>query len=81
MNNKPYKTTLCWDCAKAVGKCNWSSTLKPVEGWKIKPTQVKTHRNEYGSCIVLECPEFERDAYDNGLKRYKENKDGTEIGN
>lgn len=79
MNNYT-KQTLCWDCAKATGFCNWSSDLKPVKGWKVIPTQRELYGGIYNSCIVLECPEFERDAINNGLKRYKENKDGAETG-
>ena len=67
-----YSHTLCWECSKATGGCNWSDELKPVKGWKITPTKrtIQSGRVIY-SCIVHECPEFDRDAYKNGLKRYK----------
>ena len=65
--------TLCWDCANATGGCNWSDELQPVEGWKIIPTMKKAFNHpDYPSCIVLECPEFKRDAIRSGMKRYKE---------
>lgn len=64
--------TLCWDCANAIGKCRWSFELKPVRGWKIIPTKNERYGATYKSCIVIECPEFKRDATDNGLKRYRE---------
>ena len=67
------KPTLCWDCAKAIGGCSWSKRLRPVAGWKIIPTRkTSSDGRNYASCIVLDCPEFKRDAVNNGLKRYKE---------
>ena len=65
--------TLCWDCAKAVGKCSWSKPFRPVEGWEIIPTRKTTNDGRgYKSCIVLKCPEFKRDGVGAGIKRYKE---------
>ena len=63
--------SLCWDCAKATGGCSWSNYLKPVEGWNAVPTKRATYYGTYQSNIVLDCPEFERDAYGHGMKRYK----------
>lgn len=60
--------TLCWDCAKATGYCSWSSILEPVKGWTAYPTKANT----YESYRVTECPEFVRDAYNCGMKRYKD---------
>ena len=65
--------TLCWDCRKATGGCNWSDHFKAVKGWKIIPTQKIIYGGAgYKSCVVLECPEFERDGAGYGLKRYKD---------
>ena len=48
------KETLCNDCAKACnGKCSWSESLTPVNGWKV--TESKP------SVIVEECPEYVRE--------------------
>ena len=60
--------TLCWDCAKATGKCSWSKNFVPVEGWEADPTKVKNGfitwkgRKIFSlvdSFDVHECPEFE----------------------
>ena len=61
--------TLCWDCANATGGCSWASELIPIKGWKAIETKKQTL---YSSFIVYECPLFKRDAYRNGLVRYKE---------
>ena len=60
--------TLCWDCAYATGGCRWSDKLKPVKGW----TANRTHKKEFDSWVVIECPELLRDARENGLKRLVE---------
>ena len=68
---------LCWDCANATGGCSWSDNLRPVKGWEAK----RTHKKEFDSWLVINCPKFERDAYDFGLyrtadrKRWKEDDD------
>lgn len=65
--------TLCWDCAKATGRCRWSKYLKPVQGWEIIPTKkINSEGHGYQSCVVLKCPEFEQDAVGAGTKRYKD---------
>lgn len=56
-------STLCWECEKACGRCSWSKSFTPVEGWKATPTKVRADqqsRNQYvDSFDVYECPEFE----------------------
>lgn len=61
------KNTICWECRKATGGCSWSEykVNRPVAGWAVMPTNI----NGIESYIVLECPEFERDAEPGGLKR------------
>lgn len=76
MNEENKKTvsqqTICWDCSKAVSGCSWSRYFKPVKGWKIIPIKKEVYGGAaYKSCIVLECPEFKRDAYKGGLKRVR----------
>lgn len=74
----PKGPTLCWDCANALGFCNWSQRLEPVEGWDAQwvPDKETYH--------VSDCPLFIRDAVGGGLKRYKPDEqekkegDGTE---
>ena len=62
------KFTLCWDCKRATGGCRWSDSLTPVKGW-----YATMKRNSGGiTYVVHECPEFVRDAINNGLKRYEE---------
>ena len=77
MSEKPKKEkikySICWDCSNATGGCLWSKRLKPVPGWKIIPTRkTSSDGRDYASCIVLECPEFKRDAVGGGMKRYKD---------
>jgi len=65
----PLGTTLCWDCANALGGCSWSKSFTPVEGW----TAIR-HKRRYNndknegrldcdSYKVIDCPEFIRDSY------------------
>jgi len=61
--------TLCWDCAKATGGCSWSYNCTPVDRWKAIPKKKKASDGYYDSYVVIECPEFVRDAYRNGLIR------------
>ncbi len=61
-------STLCWECEKAGGKCSWSRSFTPVDGWKAIPTKIlnQSENEEKGrqasytdSFDVYECPEFE----------------------
>lgn len=56
-------TTLCWDCANAVGWCSWSKDFTPVDGWDAEYVPDKD------SYRVIACPLFERDALEHGAKR------------
>ena len=56
------KDTICWDCANACGKCNWTKDFTPVEGWEFIP-------GKNDSKIVTYCPEFVRDSYEFGQVR------------
>lgn len=68
--------TLCWDCSRACGGCQWSDEFKPVRGWKAIKTQIKSHGEKNSgvraknidSYIVLACPGFDRDAACGGQK-------------
>ena len=66
MDAKLINQTLCWDCKWATGGCRWSDYLKPVKGWTAITRNTKEHSVNY---IVQDCPQFIRDAYNNGLKR------------
>lgn len=59
------KGTLCWDCKKATCGCMWSDFLEPVPGWTATPS---VHRDTI-SYKVIKCPDFVRDARNNGLTR------------
>jgi hypothetical protein len=61
--------SLCWDCAKATGYCNWSAYLRPVKGWVAKEVWKEQTGQGY---LVINCPEFVRDAIGHGVKRYPE---------
>ena len=57
------KHTLCWECAKACGRCAWSREFKPVPGWVAQPTIINNNALRYKgrytpSFHVIECPEF-----------------------
>ena len=63
--------SICWDCANATNKyenCPWSSHLEPVEGWTAELRRKQTIEETY---VVYDCPLFERDSYNFGLKRIK----------
>lgn len=59
--------TLCWRCAKAVGRCAWTELdsakkvrFDPVPGWvAVKSPGIPGRKSE--SYLVLSCPEFEPD--------------------
>lgn len=60
--------TKCWNCKNATGRCSWSKSLKPVEGWNAIPTKIYNGlQNEepyhYDSYIVKKCPLFEKDKW------------------
>ena len=62
--------TLCWSCAKAVRGCDWSREFIPIKGWNAIPTELHVNRTDCcKSFLVLSCPEFVRDAYNNGQVR------------
>ena len=63
--------SLCWNCKKATGGCSWAEALKPINGWTATYIK-KTSSRPYDTYMVEGCPEFIRDAFDGGLKRYKE---------
>ena len=61
---KPRLDTLCWDCKNSTNNgCEWSRSLKPVEGWNAVPSAILVGgaNDKYtDSYLVLECPKFER---------------------
>ena len=61
---KPRPDTLCWDCKNSTNNgCEWSRSLKPVEGWNAVPSAILVGgaNDKYtDSYLVLECPKFER---------------------
>ena len=59
--------SICWACANATGGCTWADELKPVDGWKAKPT-IKDNQDTFQ---VLDCPEYVQDCLDFGLRRQK----------
>ena len=65
-----YEYTICWDCAKATGGCEWSDRGEPVEGWSatfLKASGTKP----FNTYHIYSCPKFERDSYGGGLLREK----------
>ena len=50
---------ICWTCKNACGGCSWSSELKPVKGWKAKPTNIKCEDGRTArSYKITFCPEY-----------------------
>lgn len=70
------KATLCWSCANATGNCSWSQWKypRPVKGWVAEKTIIKcSMKDEISSYCVIECPQFIRDAKNNGVTRLQRN--------
>ena len=65
-------STICWGCAKATGNCSWSDypNPKPVKGWRAVRNDIQ-HKDgtSVESYIVIECPEFIKDAEEYGQTR------------
>ena len=57
--SKEKSQQLCWDCAKATGRCSWSRRLEPVPGWTATKVERLSHTGEIveGTQITA-CPEF-----------------------
>lgn len=73
-NDNIQSQTLCWCCSRAVGHCSWSADLVPVKGWVAKPV-VKQTMTSY---IVMQCPLFDRDSTNYGLRRLPREKENTD---
>ena len=68
--------TKCWECAKACGGCSWADHFIPVDGWCAIKTRLKLHNtsglmDDCASYIVIDCPQFKKDALPGGLDRIK----------
>lgn len=74
------KSTICWDCKKAIKGCSWSKSFVPVRGWDATKTMLfassgrreKKKFRHVESYIVSSCPEFVRDSMGFGYKRIRE---------
>ena len=60
--------SICWDCERACAGCSWSRRFKPVPGWNALPAKLVQRDGPVSTYIVLECPQFKRDAYNYGMK-------------
>ena len=69
--SKEPSSTICWCCSRATGGCSWSDNLMPVKGWTAKPV-IKNTTNSY---IVMNCPLFNRDSTNYGLRRLPREED------
>lgn len=55
------RSTLCWDCSRALGGCSWSREYVPVEGWVAEPTTIRNNATGYtNSYHIIACPLFKR---------------------
>lgn len=55
-------SSICGDCAKSVGLCSWSSSLRPVDGWYAEeaPRRLCSGKLVTGYAVKC-CPLFEKD--------------------
>ena len=57
---------LCESCQNACGKCRWSASGKPIEGWVAYPTRINISNRGAGVYInsfqILRCPQYKQDA-------------------
>lgn len=53
-----HSNTLCWDCKNASGRCSWSQSFTPVEGWQARKTHVNGNVGDGQSYLVEMCPLF-----------------------
>lgn len=61
MPPRDYKQTLCWGCANAYGRCSWSQSFTPVDGWTATPTKIHyngVNTESIPSFLVERCPSF-----------------------
>lgn len=65
------RQSICWDCRKASGLCDWTDHWKhmPIPGWQAEKTFLRCKGELTESYLVIECPEFDRDAYNGGKDR------------
>ena len=59
---KDGKEQLCWYCEKACGRCSWSRSFTPIEGWEAEPTTVRnrdTAQRTTATYYIKACPEYE----------------------
>lgn len=62
--------TLCWSCARSIGKCPWSRDLTPVPGWKAKTREITLKNGEKSvSYFVIKCPLFTADRKSGAVVR------------
>ncbi len=51
---KRNKISICIDCEKSAGGCQWSAHLIPIEGWKASDSEKYP-----GGYHIKRCPDFE----------------------
>ena len=61
-------TNICFDCAKAIGRCSWAKSFQPVEGWTAEESIVPSNYTGSGYHVKA-CPEYEQDTRGKNRKR------------
>ena len=55
---KDENSQLCWCCKNACGRCSWSQSFVPVEGWDAELVVIKDIEGDIDSYKIKKCPEF-----------------------
>ena len=68
-----FGSQLCWNCQRAIGKCKWSQTGEPIEGWDAEKVIINDIEGKIHTYKIKKCPLFVPDD----VKRKKTS--GSEI--
>lgn len=53
-------TSICNYCKNCVGRCSWSGSLIPVDGWDAEEKVYNLHENKKGVTYKVKwCPQYE----------------------
>jgi len=58
-NLESQKLHLCRDCKNVCGRCSWSQSLTPVDGWTAEKSYILSGKKHTPTWRVLKCPKYE----------------------